>query len=71
MTNRSSAHARAKPETQCGTVESCTTFPQFHITAAVQKMVILYMIETALKKAENSLDRDVQKRDNGKWYVTN
>ncbi len=52
-------------------MESCTTFPQFHITAAVQKMVILYMIETALKKAENSLDRDVQKRDNGKWYVTN
>ena len=43
-------------------MESCTTFPQFHITAAVQKMVILYMIETALKKAENSLDRDVQKR---------
>ena len=35
--------------------------PKFHITAAVQKMVILYMIETALKKAENSLDRDVQK----------
>ena len=39
-----------KTRTQCGTMESCLTFPQFHITAATRKMVILYIIETALKK---------------------
>jgi len=62
---------KCKTKTQCGTVESCPTFPQFHITAATRKMVILYIIKTALKKAKNSLDRDMQKRDNRKCCVTN
>jgi hypothetical protein len=56
-------------------MESCPTFPQFHITAATRKMVILYMKsdgpKNAKTKAKNSLDSETQKRDNGKWYVTN
>jgi len=59
--------AHGKTRTHCGTMESCPTFPQFHSTAAPRKMVILYMIDTALKKQrqrpKNSLDqRNKEKR---------
>lgn len=47
---------------KCVNVESCTTFPHLHITAAEGGM--------ASKKTTNCLDRNAEKLDNNKWYVT-
>ena len=63
-----------KTRTHCGTMESCLTFPQFHSTAATRDGYTIYDSDGPKKaktKAKNSLDSETQKRDNGKWYVTN
>jgi hypothetical protein len=68
------AAPRTRAETgkgNCWSSASRLTSPRFHITAAAPQNVVHYTMDTASKKAKNSLDRDTQKRDNGKWCVTN
>ena len=60
---------------KCGTMESCSHLPAVqHCGGDTEDGYTIYDSDGPKKaktKTKNSLDRETQKRDNGKWCVTN